>query len=377
MKLISWNTTNQCNMRCEHCYRRANETFEGLTRIRPPEDELTTAEARQMILEIKKAGFQIMIFSGGEPMMRHDLFELGAFAKQIGLRPVLGTNATLITEKIAFKLKEAGFIAAGVSLDSLDPEKLADFRKLPNCLERVLQGIENLKKAGIHVQIHTTIMNWNLCELEAITDFAVEIGAMSHHFFFLVPTGRAVQMKSEQISDTDYEKAVRWIMKKQKTVPIELKPTCAPQFMRVADQIGLKTRFSRGCLAGISYCIISPNGDVRPCAYLNNTLGNVKEIEFDKIWNNHPSLKLLRTEEVSGKCGQCKYKHVCGGCRARAFYETGDYMGEDPNCLYQPRGESDKDGIRHPGPPSAGPHAAGIPHDCIAMGEHRKPAWHK
>lgn len=332
MNLISWNTTNLCNMLCEHCYRRAGGG--GFEEGVLPPDELTTAEAKQMITEIAKAGFRIMIFSGGEPLMRPDICELGAFAKQSGLIPVLGTNGTLITEEAAFKLKEAGFSAAGISLDSLDPEKMASFRNLPGCFDLIVRGIENCKKAGIRVQIHTTIMNWNLEELEAITDFAVKVGAGAHHFFFLVPTGRAVQMDNGQISDADYERAIRRIMEKQKEVSIELKPTCAPQFIRVADQIGVKTRFSKGCLAGISYCIIGPNGDVRPCAYLNNTIGNVKEIAFDKLWESHPTLKLLRTEAVGGKCGGCDYKAVCGGCRARAFYETGDFMAEDPNCLY-------------------------------------------
>ena len=334
MNLISWNTTNLCNMNCSHCYRSAVKTAPDGKILLPPE-ELTTAQAKRMIEEIAKAGFRIMIFSGGEPLMRPDICELGAFTKSCGLIPVLGTNGTLITEEMAMKLKEAGFSAAGISLDSLSPEKMDDFRKLPNSFDLILRGIENCKTAGIRVQIHTTIMNWNLDELEAITDFAVNVGAGAHHFFFLVPTGRAVEMDHAQISDIDYERAIRRIMQKQKEVPIELKPTCAPQFLRVADQMGVKTRFSKGCLAGISYCIIGSNGDVRPCAYLNNTIGDVKEIAFDKLWKEHPTLQLLRTEEVGGKCGSCTYKKICGGCRARAFYETGNFMAEDPNCLYQ------------------------------------------
>ena len=338
MKMISWNVTNMCNMRCDHCYRRANDSLQDILQVEPPADELTTEQAKRMILEIKEAGFQMMIFSGGEPIMRDDLYELGRFAREMGIMPVLGTNATLITDAVAYKLRRAGFAAAGVSLDSLDAGKLSAFRKLPDCRKRIVDGIENLKKVGIRVQIHTTVMDWNLQELDALTDFAVGIGARAHHFFFLVPTGRAVQLQSEQISPVDYERTLRWMMEKQQKVPIELKAVCAPQFMRVADQMGVKTRFKRGCLAGISYCIISPNGDVRPCPYLNNTLGNVKEVAFDKLWANHPILKLLRSQDVSGKCGACDYKNQCGGCRARAFYETGDFMTQDPSCLYQPRG---------------------------------------
>lgn len=338
MNLISWNTTNMCNMRCDHCYRRAGDFVDGTKAVTIPPDELQTDEAKRMIEEIARAGFKIMIFSGGEPMTRPDLCELGAHARAQGLIPVLGTNATLATKELARDLKEAGFTAAGVSLDSLDEQKMTDFRKLPQCKARILEGIENLKEAGIKIQIHTTIMNWNQEELNDITDFAVSIGAAAHHFFFLVPTGRAVEMDDEQLSDADYERAIRFIMKKQTEVDIELKPTCAPQFIRVADQLGIKTRFKRGCLAGTTYCIIGPYGDVRPCAYLNNTLGNVKEIAFDTLWREHPVLKMMRTLDLGGKCGACEYRTSCTGCRARAFYETGNFMAEDPNCLYQPKG---------------------------------------
>lgn len=127
-------------------------------------------------------------------------------------------------------------------------------------------------------------------------------------------------------------------MKKQQEVDIELKPTCAPQFMRIAKQMEVSTRFSRGCLAGTSYCIISPKGQVQPCAYLNIPLGDVRETPFDEIWQQHPVLKELRTLDYKGGCGVCKYKKICGGCRARAaYYEEGDYMAEEPWCLYHGR----------------------------------------
>ncbi|CFX92350.1 Aldolase-type TIM barrel [Syntrophomonas zehnderi OL-4] len=325
--LVSWNTTNQCNMFCDHCYRDAGAKAA---------DELDTNEARTLIEEIKKAGFKIMIFSGGEPLLRPDIYELGAYARQQGLRPVLGTNATLITPKTAHQLKEAGFLAAGVSLDTLIPEKNDAFRKLENTSELTMNGINNLKEAGIPFQIHTTVMDWNVDELEAITDFAVELGAMAHHVFFLVPTGRAVNIEEEALRVEIYEKTIARLMEKQKNVPIEIKPTCAPQFIRVADKKGIPLRFSRGCLAGISYCIISPKGDVQPCAYMNMYLGNVREIPFHQIWSDNPVLKELRTMDYEGKCGICDYKTSCGGCRARANYYNGSIMSEDSWCLYNP-----------------------------------------
>jgi len=126
------------------------------------------------------------------------------------------------------------------------------------------------------------------------------------------------------------------ILKKQKTVNIELKPTCAPQFMRIARKMNIDMRFSRGCLAGTAYCCIIPSGDVHPCPYLPLKVGNVLETPFSEIWQNADLFKELRTDNLGGKCGTCDYKEICGGCRARAYYYTeGDYMAEDPWCLYR------------------------------------------
>jgi putative heme d1 biosynthesis radical SAM protein NirJ2 len=329
--LVSWNTTNQCNMFCDHCYRDAGAKYD---------DELTTTEAKKLIDEIKKAGFKIMIFSGGESLMRPDIYDLGSYATRLGLRAVLGTNGTLITPEAARNLKQAGFMAAGVSLDSLVPQKNNEFRKLDNAYDMTIQGMLNLKEAGVPFQIHTTVMDWNVVELEAITDFAVQIGAMGHHVFFLVPTGRGADIEEEALRVNEYEQTLARLMEKQKHVPIEIKPTCAPQFIRVADKKGIKTRFSKGCLAGISYCIISPKGDVQPCAYMNMQLGNVRDVPFDKIWAENPILQELRSMQYGGKCGICDYKERCGGCRARANYYNGSILAEDSWCLYKPRNEA-------------------------------------
>jgi putative heme d1 biosynthesis radical SAM protein NirJ2 len=328
--LVSWNTTNQCNMFCDHCYRNA-----GTKSV----DELSTSEAQQLIRDIKRAGFKIMIFSGGEPLMRPDIYELGAYATAQGLRAVMGTNGSLISPEVAGKMKAAGFMAAGISLDSMDPDKNNAFRKMDQAYQLTVAGMNNLLAVGLPFQIHTTVMDWNVGELEAITDFAVEIGAMAHHVFFLVPTGRAVQIEDEALRVVAYEQTLARLMEKQKQVSIEIKPTCAPQFIRVADNKGVPLRFSKGCLAGISYCIISPTGNVQPCAYLDMPLGNVREKPFDVIWRENEVLHKLRTMDYQGKCGICDYKKRCGGCRARANYYNGDYMAEDTWCLYHPHGD--------------------------------------
>lgn len=316
-------------MYCDHCYRDAGAKAA---------DELSTEEAKAMLEEIAKAGFKIMIFSGGEPLMRPDLYELVAYAKSLGLRPVLGTNGTLITPEAARKLKEAGVMGAGISLDSLDEQKHDELRRYQGAFREAIQGMKNCREAGLPFQVHTTVFDWNQDELEAITDFAVDIGAVAHHFFFLVPTGRAVNIEEESLRAEAYENVLTRIMNKQKEVNIELKPTCAPQFMRIAREMGMDLRFQRGCLAGTHYCIISPKGDVQPCAYLNIPLGNVRDIPFSQLWKTHPVFEELRTLNYKGGCGSCKYKKICGGCRARAyFYHDHDYMAEEPWCLYHGR----------------------------------------
>ncbi|MDD6127530.1 MAG: putative heme d1 biosynthesis radical SAM protein NirJ2 [Selenomonas sp.] len=329
MNIVSWNVTNACNMYCAHCYRDAGCKAE---------DELSTADAKKLLTEIKRAGFQIMIFSGGEPLMRPDILELVKFADSLGLFPVFGTNGTLITPQMARDLKAAGARAMGISLDSLDAAKHDKFRSFPGGWQGAVDGMKNCKAAGLPFQIHTTVMDWNAPELEDMIDFAVEIGARAHHFFFLVPTGRAATIEEESLRAEQYEDVLTRIMKKQQTVPIELKPTCAPQFLRIAAELGMKSRFHRGCLAGLSYCIISPKGKVQPCAYLKEYLGDVRETPFDEIWRNNPVLQKLRTMKYDGGCGACKYQRVCGGCRARAaIYHDGDYMAEEPWCLYHGR----------------------------------------
>ncbi|KKM08726.1 Fe-S oxidoreductase [Clostridiales bacterium PH28_bin88] len=327
--IVSWNTTNQCNMYCDHCYRDAGVKAS---------DELSTTEAKSLLDEIAKAGFKIMIFSGGEPLMRDDIYELVAHAREKGLKPVFGTNGTLITPEVAQRLKEAGTLAVGISLDSTDPGRHDELRRLPGAWNGAVHGMKNCLAAGIPFQIHTTIFDWNQDEALDLTDLAIELGAMAHHFFFLVPTGRAVNIEEESLRAEQYENLLTRIMEKQKQVDIELKPTCAPQFMRIAKQMSMDLRFGRGCLAGTHYCIISPTGNVQPCAYLNIPIGNVREVPFSQLWRDNEVFRILRTMDYKGGCGACGYKKICGGCRARAyFYHDGDYMAEEPWCLYHGR----------------------------------------
>ena len=326
--IVSWMTTNRCNLKCSHCYQDAGEAKEA---------ELSTEEGKKLIDEIARAGFKIMIFSGGEPLTRPDIFELVAYAASKGLRPVFGTNGMLITREVAQKLKDCGAMAMGISLDSLNEEKHNQFRGHPQAFAKTIEGMKNCREVGLPFQIHTTIMDWNKEEVLDVIDFAAEIGAMAEYLFFLVPVGRGIMIEKTAVEAQQYEDLLHRIMEKQKTSPIPIKPTCAPQFTRVARQVGveLDKRFTRGCLAGLTYCIISPVGKVRPCAYMVEDAGDVRKTPFDEIWKSSPVFETLRTQAYKGTCGKCGFKNVCGGCRARsAYYHDGDVMAEDSYCVY-------------------------------------------
>ena len=326
--IVSWMTTNHCNLSCKHCYQDAGDAKAA---------ELNTQEAKKLIDEIARAGFKIMIFSGGEPLTRPDIYELVAYAASKGLRPVFGTNGMLITKEVAQKLKDCGAMAMGISLDSLDEQKHNEFRGHPEAFKRTVEGMKNCREVGLPFQIHTTIMDWNKSEVLDVIDFAAEMGAMAEYLFFLVPVGRGIMIEKTAVEAQEYEDLLRSIMEKQKTSPIPIKPTCAPQFTRVARQVGveLDKRFTRGCLAGLTYCIISPVGKVRPGAYMVEEAGDVRETPFDEIWKNSELFKTLRTQDYKGTCGKCGYKNVCGGCRARsAYYHDGDILAEDSYCVF-------------------------------------------
>jgi putative heme d1 biosynthesis radical SAM protein NirJ2 len=319
-------TTNECNLKCEHCYQDASAAQER---------ELSTAEGLRMIDEIARAGFKIMIFSGGEPLLRPDIFELVEHAATRGLRPVFGSNGTLITEEVALRLKAGGAAAMGISVDSLDAARHDRFRGLPEAHALTLAGIENCKRAGLPFQIHTTVVDWNRDEIGALTDFAQEIGAIAHYIFFLIPVGRGVYIQETSLKVLENEQLLRRIMRKAAEARIEVKPTCAPQFTRVAKQLGVKTRFARGCLAGLTYCVIGSEGIVRPCAYMLEEAGDVRAQPFDEIWRTSPVFEKLRTQDYGGACGSCDYRGGCGGCRARAaYYHEGDILAQDDYCAH-------------------------------------------
>jgi putative heme d1 biosynthesis radical SAM protein NirJ2 len=324
--LISWNTTKKCNLFCRHCYRDSSSAADM-------SGELSTAEGLKLITEIRKAGFRLLIFSGGEPLLRQDILDLIAQARAEGLIPAMGTNGTLLSRETASELKKAGLQGIAISVDSLDRKYHDDFRGQEGAFDKTQSGIENALRAGLKVQINLTLTEKNQDELEKMISYYENKGVQALHPFFLVPTGRALSLAEEVLKKEAYFLMIKKILEKQKYTSLELKPTCAPQFLPLAREMGLQLRFTRGCLAGLAYCCILPRGEVHICPYLPIEVGNVRETTFTDIWLNSPVLHKLRDfRNYGGACGRCKDIAICGGCRARAYYYQGDYLAEEPWC---------------------------------------------
>ena len=325
--IISWNTTKRCNLSCKHCYRESGPDVTSTS-------DLDTAQGKTLIGQIRDAGFKILILSGGEPLLRDDIFELASYANSNSLRPALGSNGTLISGKIAEKIVSSGISVVSISLDSATDKYHDDFRNSSGSWNKAVNGIKNSIDAGLKVQINTTLTGNNFEQFEDVVDLATNMGVGSVHPFFLVPTGRGVNIEQDSLKRDKYFQMIKMVMKMQGNSDLELKPTCAPQFIPISKEMGVETRFTRGCIAGINYCCILPNGDVHICPYLPVKTGNVVDKPFNKIWSDSEVFKKLRNfKEYEGQCGSCNNLNICGGCRARAYYyNQGNYMSEDPWC---------------------------------------------
>ncbi len=341
-KLIAWEVTRSCNLACKHCRAEAHEE--------PYPGELDTDEAKALIDTFPSVGNPIIIFTGGDPMMRPDVYELVAYATEKGLRCVMSPNGTLITPETAQKMKDSGVQRCSISIDGPSAEFHDDFRGVEGAFDMSLRGIEYLKEAGIEFQINTTVTRQNLPYFKQIFHLCEDLGAVAWHIFLLVPTGRAAQMGAEVITAEEYEEVLNWFYDFRKTTDMHLKATCAPHYYRImrqrakeeglavnAENFGMDA-FTRGCLGGTGFCFISHTGQVQPCGYLELDCGQVKETPFPEIWRKSEHFRQFRTkEEYDGKCGVCEYHNVCGGCRARGYSMKGSHMAEEPLCSYTPR----------------------------------------
>ena len=385
-RLIFWEVTKGCNLRCIHCRATATE-------LSSPTD-LPTARAIEIIKQIADFGNPILVLSGGEPLYRHDIFDLARFATDRGLRVALATNGTLVTKQVAKRVVEAGIKRVSISLDGADSLTHDTFRGIPGAFDAAVYGMKNLQEVGMSVQINMTIAKHNAKQLPAVLDLSRRLGADALHTFLLVPVGCGVDIAAEQmVSPQEYEEMLNWFYDQSKAGDIELKATCAPHYFRVVRQRRVAERreavasgamtygggkapsigpdemtmpgsnavilnpkgkhtghpsghpgdpemnaMTKGCLAGTGVCFISHEGEVYPCGYLPVLAGDLKYKKFADVWNDSVVFEQLRDAgKLKGKCGCCEFRNVCMGCRARAFAATGDFLDAEPFCIYEPK----------------------------------------
>ncbi len=395
-RLIFWELTKGCNLRCIHCRATATE-------LSAPSD-LSTEAARDIIDQIAAVSTPILVLSGGEPLFRSDIFQLARYGTDKGLRVALATNGTLVTKHVARMIVDSGVQRVAISLDGADALTHDTFRGIPGAFDAAIAGFRNLKNLGMSVQINTTIARHNAHQLPAVLELARSLGADALHTFLLVPVGCGVDIAAEQmVPPEEYERMLNWFYDRSLEGGIEMKATCAPHYFRVVRQrraaehrseaaaaavhaappvvegalhspaisptigptemampgstgIELKPQghgrpvghpgahpsdmnaMTKGCLAGTAVCFISHEGEVYPCGYLPALAGDLRKQPFAEIWENSTVFNELRdVNNLEGKCGCCEFRNVCMGCRARAYAATGNYLDEEPFCVYEPK----------------------------------------
>jgi radical SAM protein with 4Fe4S-binding SPASM domain len=365
LRLVFWETTTGCNLSCIHCRRL--EVSAEMAR-----NDLTHEEAKAFIRSVKETGNPILVFSGGEPLMRRDWFELGCYARDIGLLTALATNGTMVNEQVAAQIVEAGFKRVSMSFDGPDAPTHDQFRG-EGAFDASIVGFTALRRVGMSMQINTTVAKHNYRKLNETYQLALDLGADALHIFMLVPVGCGMTLDPAIMLDAqEYEDALNWVYDRSLEQKLHLKATCAPHYFRVMRQRAKvdgkpvplaahphknmkpdgppalggghpghghseMTAMTKGCLAGQAVCFVSHTGEVFPCGYLPVTSGNVKTTPLPKIWKESGVFADLRDDStLEGKCGCCEYSKVCMGCRARAFGHTNNYLAEEPNCEHIP-----------------------------------------
>jgi AdoMet-dependent heme synthase len=323
--ILAWELTKACNLECMHC--RANAIPD-----RDP-NELTTIQGSNLLKELSSLGTKMVILSGGEALIRDDALYFAGFGTSLGLRMTLATNGSTVSKEIAKEIKGSGISRVSVSLDGVTPNIHDNFRGRLGAFELALIGIDNLRTAGVPVQINTTVAAVNVSQMHMFPDFIKKLGAVAWHVFFLVPTGRGNEMELATV--LEYKTMLTNFMDVYISGGIECKATCAPQFYRMMEESGMKP-LTKGCLAGDSFGFVSSTGDIHPCGFLDIKCGNVKNKLFSEIWQKSNVLVKLRDMDLlNGKCGACTHKNICGGCRARAYEITGDMNTTDPVCWFK------------------------------------------
>ena len=332
-RLIAWEVTRSCPLACKHCRAAArNQPYEG---------ELTTAEGKRLLENIASFSRPTIILTGGEPMLRDDIYDLAAHADGLGLGVVMAPCGMMVDDQAVARMKAAGIRCISISIDGATAETHDAFRGVRGAFDSAVKATEAARRGGLDFQINTTITRHNRRDLEAIRDLAVRLGAGVFNPFLLVPTGRGKDLAGQEISPREYEQTLEWLARQHAEPGIAIRVTCAPHYTRILRQRNPEAGGSSGCLGGKAFAFISHVGKVQICGFLETECGDLKQEDFNfkRIWEtSEVFLRVRDVDSYGGKCGLCEYRRICGGCRARAFAMTGDYLAEEPFCIYQPKG---------------------------------------
>jgi radical SAM protein with 4Fe4S-binding SPASM domain len=331
-----WEMTTACNLDCIHCHTAGGE---------PGSNELTTDEAKHLLNDLAQIkSFRMMAFTGGEPLVRPDLFELLGFSRALGFSNTIATNATLIDDGVAQRLHDHGVVIAAVSLDGFSAETHDRIRGLPGSFEKTVRGMRALSKAGVLLHINITAMEYNAEQMDGLMVLVDELKTSILLIYQLVPVGRGRTIGSAALDKDANEWLINFMAEAQQKINAIMEPVAGPQYWpfllkraRISSGIPLRLaeKVFHGCAAGRGFIYIKPDGAVWPCPFVEVNCGNIRESSFREIWSKSEVLNQLRSRErlLKGRCGECEYRRLCGGCRGRAWAATGDYLAEDPCCF--------------------------------------------
>ena len=331
-----WEMTTACNLNCVHCHTAGGE---------PSRNELTTDEGKHLLGELAQIkNFRMMAFTGGEPLVRPDLFELLAYSRALGFSNTIATNATLIDDKIAQRLRDHGVVIAAVSLDGFTAETHDKIRGLPGSFEKSVQGMRALTRAGIVLHVNITAMEYNVRQMERLMALVDELKTGILLIYQLVPVGRGRVIEDAVLDKDANEWLTKFMARVQRGTNAIMEPVAGPQYwsyllkqahISYGMPLWLAENVFHGCSAGRGFIYIKPDGAVWPCPFVEISCGNIREDSFKRIWSESEILNQLRNREslLKGQCGECEYRRLCGGCRGRAWAATGDYLAEDPCCF--------------------------------------------
>ncbi|WP_163338294.1 radical SAM/SPASM domain-containing protein [Desulfopila sp. IMCC35008] len=343
-KWIAWEITRRCNLKCVHCRSSSEEEVKG-------HPDFSFTEAKAILDDIASYASPVIVLSGGEPLLRKDVFDIARYGTDLGFRMCLATNGTLVTEDTCQSIKAADIKMVSLSLDGAKAETHDDFRNEKGAFAGTMNAIELFNKYQIPFLINSSFTVRNKDEIPEIYKLVKGLGATAWYMFMIVPTGRGEDIMEELIPENLYDEILEWHYQVEKEEnELLMRPTCAPHYYRIVRQkakeegekferrnLKFSTGGSKGCLAGQLICLIDVDGEVLPCSYFPKSAGNIKTTRFKKIWEESELFLNLRDfKSYKGSCGQCEYVNVCGGCRARSYAIHGDYLAQEPFCSYTP-----------------------------------------